>query len=189
MGNVPSKTPKKEENPYFLTKKVSMTQTQSVLCKDEHFIWWGINSKYYDGGKKGKGRVPSRLEIHRKKTNFKPSAFNIDTFILYGYCAYIAVSSSNTAFNQNRRMKNMSREVEILRWNLHPPFIFHFVGFVILILQSDVLSWNIIYSWKFPKYLLTRDKGRSQYTKYITCRKKQETKTRREENGTRMPLR
>lgn len=92
-----------------------MTQTQSVLCKDGHFIWWGINSKYYDGGKKGKGRVPSRLEIHRKKPNFNPSAFNIDTFILYGYCAYIAVSSSNTAFNQNRRMKNMSREVEILR--------------------------------------------------------------------------
>lgn len=63
----------------------------------------------------------------------------MDAFMLYGYCAYTATSSSNTVFNQNRRrMKNMNREVEILRQNFDPSFSFHPIGFVILILQSDV---------------------------------------------------
>lgn len=151
MDNVSSNIPMKRKSPF--SPQISIHDSNSVRCKDGGLVWWRMNSKYYNRNKiqsllkeaGEKWRIVCRLEI-MKIMNFILSAFNITTFILYGHSAYIAVFASNKIFNQNRKTKNMSREVEILQVEppsstYVPPHVFCYISITI-----RWVSLNIIYS-------------------------------------------
>lgn len=155
MSNISSNIPKKGKILFFSQNKHPSLKLSQSYVKMETYM---VENKYYNRSKKGKGRIPSRLEIKTKKSSFNPSAFNIDSFLLWLPCIYCNTFlkySIQSKQEEDKEHEQRSRDTQV---KPSSPINVSPHGFCYINITIRCVCLNITYSQKFPKQLLTRDK-------------------------------